>query len=138
LEITQDWQSTPPYATLSYCSGNLGFIKTSQTNLREFLVKIPYHRLPQTFKDAIRVAQALKIDYIWIDSLCIIQDSDIDWRRESSRMSEVYGNSYINIAASSATDPDQGCFLKPHGMLDALSAEVTISGQKYACDFHNL
>jgi hypothetical protein len=135
LEITQDWQSTPPYATLSYCWGKLDFVKTSKSNLKEFLVEIPYHQLPQTFKDAIRVAQVLEIDYIWIDSLCIIQDSDIDWRKESSRMSEVYGNSYINIAASCATDPGQGCFLKAQGMCDALSAEVTISGQKYACEF---
>jgi hypothetical protein len=137
LEITQDWQFTPPYATLSYCWGNLDFIKTSKSNLEEFLVEIPHHRLPRTFKDAIQVIQALNVDYIWIDSLCIIQDSDVDWRKESSRMSEVYGNSYLNIAASSATDPGQGCFLKPQGMRDALSTEVTISGQKYRCDVYN-
>jgi hypothetical protein len=137
LENTQDWQSTPQYATLSYCWGNRDFIKTSKSNLEEFFVDIPHHRLPQTFKDAIQVTQALNIDYIWIDSLCIVQDSDVDWLRESSRMSQIYGNSYINIAASSATDPGQGCFLRPQDMRDALSTEVIISGKNHGCEFYN-
>jgi hypothetical protein len=115
----------------------MDFIKTSKSNLEEFLVDIPHHRLPQTFKDAVQVTRALKIDYIWIDSLCIVQDSVVDWRRESCRMSQIYGNSYINIAASSATDPGQGCFLRPQDMRDALSTEVIIAGQNHGCEFYN-
>jgi hypothetical protein len=138
LELTESWHSPTRYATLSYCWGALDFIKTTTSNLAEFLVEIPYDRLPQTFKDAIRITQALGITHMWIDSLCIIQDSDDDWRKESSLMSEVYGNSYINIAASSATDPSEGCFMKPMFMRDALTAEISTSKQRYACDFHNI
>jgi hypothetical protein len=137
LEVTETWQSTPRYATLSYCWGTLDFIRTVKSNLDEFLCGIPHARLPKTFRDAIQITQALAVDYIWIDSLCIVQDSDTDWRKESSRMSEVYGNSYINIAASSATDPGQGCFLRSKYMRDALEAEVRISGQRFVCTFHN-
>jgi len=60
--------------------------------------------------DAIQVTQTLGIDYIWIDSLCIIQDSPDDWFSESASMSNVYGNSYLNIAATSAADGSHGLF----------------------------
>lgn len=119
LEPTENWHSTPPYITLSYCWGKLDFIQTRTSNLEEYLVEIPQDKLPKTFKDAIRIAQALGVGYLWIDSLCIIQDSAADWRKESCRMSGVYGSSYLNVAASSAIDPSQGCFLKPQYMRGA-------------------
>jgi hypothetical protein len=106
--------------------------------LERFFAEIPFDELPQTFKDVIRIARAFKIDYVWIDALCIVQDSDADWRKESSRMSEVYGRSYVNIAASSANSPLQGCFTKPKFMCDAFEADIVISGQVKRCKFHNL
>jgi hypothetical protein len=48
--------------------------------------------------------------YLWIDSLCIIQDDADGWELESARMSSVYGCSSINIAATSAKDGSVGCF----------------------------
>ncbi|KAF4848516.1 hypothetical protein CGCSCA4_v004793 [Colletotrichum siamense] len=69
--------------------------------------------LPQTFRDAIHVAKELGLSYIWIDALCIIQDDPEDWTIESSRMRSVYGNSYVNLAASSATNVHEGFFSKP-------------------------
>jgi hypothetical protein len=138
LESTETWTSSPPYATLSYCWGDLDFLTTTTSMLGEFLTQIPVDRLPQTFKDAIQIVRALRIDYIWIDSLCIVQDSDADWRKESSRMSDVYGSSYINIAASSAVNPGAGCFTKPQVMCDAVEAKVNISGQEYECWFYHI
>jgi hypothetical protein len=78
LELTETWTTAPHYATLSYCWGNLDFLKTTTSRLEGFFTEIPFDRVPQTFKDAIELAQALNIEYIWIDSLCIVQDSDID------------------------------------------------------------
>ena len=49
--------------------------------------------------------------YIWIDSLCIIQDSEEDWRREAVSMGEVYKNAICNIAATGAVRREDGCFL---------------------------
>lgn len=135
LESTETWTSSPSYATLSYCWGDLDFLTTTTSVLEDFLIEIPVARLPQTFKDAIQIVRALKIGYIWIDSLCIVQDSDTDWRKESSRMSEVYGSSYINIAASSASNPGEGCFTKPQFMRDTVETNITISGQEYECWF---
>lgn len=138
LESTETWTSSPPYATLSYCWGDLDFLTTTTSVLQELFIEIPVDRLPQTFKDAIQIVRALRIDYIWIDSLCIVQDSDVDWRKESLRMSEVYGSSYLNIAASSALNPGEGCFTKPQSMCDAVETKVTISGQEYECWFYHI
>ncbi|KAK3347317.1 heterokaryon incompatibility protein-domain-containing protein [Neurospora tetraspora] len=70
------------------------------TNIQQHLTAISRYELPQLFRDAIDVARALGCDYLWIDSLCIIQDSQEDWKDQSVLMSEVYSNAYLNIAAS--------------------------------------
>ncbi|KAH7038284.1 uncharacterized protein B0I36DRAFT_359869 [Microdochium trichocladiopsis] len=51
-----------------------------------------------------------KIRYIWIDSLCIIQDDREEWRVEATRMKDVYASAWLTIAASSASDSSEGCF----------------------------
>jgi hypothetical protein len=66
--------------------------------------------LPKTFKDSMHVAVSMGIHYIWIDSLCIIQDSEDDWAKEAATMADVYDNSCCNIAATSAPDSSHGCF----------------------------
>ncbi|KAF7870204.1 uncharacterized protein EAF02_009394 [Botrytis sinoallii] len=73
--------------------------------------------LPKTFEDAIEVCMQLKIRYIWIDSLCIIQDDKEDWARESVTMIDVYGSGVLNIAASSSIDGSQGCFFDRQDLL---------------------
>jgi hypothetical protein len=70
------------------------------------LVLISSHDLPIVFQQAILVARKLSIKYIWIDSLCIIQDSQSDWELESAKMCDYYRNSYLNI--STASSPNHG------------------------------
>jgi Heterokaryon incompatibility protein (HET) len=72
--------------------------------------RIPGGDLPKTFQDAIIFARSLGIDFIWIDSFCIVQDDEIDWARESAEMSSIYQNSFITIAATKSEDHDGGCF----------------------------
>ena len=81
-----------------------------QISREEFLAGIPSRELPQTFQDAIRVTRRLQIRYLWIDSLCILQDSPEDWDHESVQMHHVYGNAYINLAADDSRDSSQGLF----------------------------
>ena len=71
---------------------------------------IPLASLPQTFADAIQLTNALGLSYLWIDSLCIIQDLMLDWEIESTTMCDVYRGSTINIAASAPVDCDGGLF----------------------------
>lgn len=68
--------------------------------------------LPTTFSDAVEVARRLKIRHLWIDALCIIQDSEEDWQIEARKMTDVYSNSVLNIAASAAEDCEGGLFSK--------------------------
>jgi hypothetical protein len=80
-----------------------------------FLRDIPHAQLPKTFLDVLVILDRLKIKYVWIDSLCIIQNEPSldDWKREAPQMAEVYSNSILNIAATGARDSSQGLFF-PH------------------------
>ncbi len=69
------------YMTLSHCWGNNPILALLEENVTTFLhVGITFDALSKTFQDAINVTRALGISYIWIDSLCIIQDSREDWQ----------------------------------------------------------
>lgn len=72
----------PRYATQSHSWGSLQLVTLSQGNLEAFKSRITPEASPRTFHEAIIFAPRLGIDYLWIDSLCIIQDSDLDWKRE--------------------------------------------------------
>jgi hypothetical protein len=65
---------------------------------------IPWTSLTAVFKDAIRVCKEVGIAFLWIDSLCIVQDSVPDWEIESSKMCDYYGNAHLAISAGSSPD----------------------------------
>lgn len=70
---------------------------------------INMNTLPKKFQNAIELARWMKKDYLWIDAVCIIQDSVVDWQQQSSIMVNIYTGSFCNIAATSA-DETIGCF----------------------------
>ncbi|KAK0645518.1 heterokaryon incompatibility protein-domain-containing protein [Cercophora newfieldiana] len=90
-----------PYACLSYCWGAdlRGVVVTSKENIGAHQLGLPLSALPNAIQDAAAVCQGLNLRYLWVDSLCIIQNDPEDWKRESGRMHDVYSNSYITIAA---------------------------------------
>ncbi|KAF2470809.1 HET-domain-containing protein [Lindgomyces ingoldianus] len=101
------------YVALSHCWGGDapedGLIRECTTkNYKELRAGFFVSRLPRTFQEAILVANQLGVRYLWIDSLCILQDSHSDWSHESELMSRVYGNSYVTIYASAAPNSDAG------------------------------
>jgi hypothetical protein len=71
------------YATLSHCWGlNPTNIKLSTKNLEELKEMIPLEILPKTFQDAVITCRQIGAEFLWIDSLCILQDgegSKNDW-----------------------------------------------------------
>ena len=71
---------------------------------------IPWESLPKTFKDACTVCTYLGVSYIWIDSLCIVQDDPVEWEEESAVMGQIYEEALLTIAASSAVDSTRGLF----------------------------
>ena len=106
----KDIASNSRYATLSYCWGGLNPIMLRQSNLEEFMQRIPWPKLPSTFRDAIQITARLKLRYLWIDALCIVQDDSLDWATEAARMTNVYANSTLNIMADGGTNSEQGLF----------------------------
>jgi hypothetical protein len=83
----------------------------------QFTQGIAFETLPKTFQDAMIFTIALGIEFLWIDSLCIIQDSEDDWLREALLMSSVYSNSWVNFAATSSRDGHGGLFLSNNALL---------------------
>lgn len=100
------------YVTLSHCWGDAEVFKLLNENLDELKQGIAVSSLPATFQHAIDFARRLStsIRYIWIDSLCIIQNNDMDWKQESIRMYDVYRNSFCNISATAAIDSGRGIY----------------------------
>jgi hypothetical protein len=99
------------YNTLSYCWGP----KPSKHRLLDTTFACLQgdniiSSLPRTFRDAMFVSARLGIQYLWIDSLCIFQDSKEDWLAEASTMRDVYINSFLTISALSGADNDAGLF----------------------------
>jgi len=123
------------YATLSHCWGSGENVKLTKSNLHVFESTIPRDELCKTFQDAIFIVSMLDVKYLWIDSLCIIQDDEEDWRKESVLMSMVYGNSYLNIAAVGASDGTQGCFFEDNPMrINNLRLEAAEDGKRKIYD----
>ncbi|POS80235.1 hypothetical protein DHEL01_v201360 [Diaporthe helianthi] len=99
------------YAALSHCWGGLQLLQTKAATLARYQDNIPMHELPKSFKDAITIARKLQIPFLWIDSLCIVQDSEQDWHHEYALMSSIYRNSMLTISATGAVDGSRGCFI---------------------------
>ncbi|QDS76341.1 hypothetical protein FKW77_002801 [Venturia effusa] len=110
LRLTTSGHSNRRYTTLSHCWGNAQLLKLTKENFDAFQQGLPIASLPKTFQDAIAVTRSLGIDFIWIDSLCIIQNSKEDWQMESAQMGQVYRFSSCNIAATDAHDASEGLF----------------------------
>ncbi|KAH7371492.1 heterokaryon incompatibility protein-domain-containing protein [Pyrenochaeta sp. MPI-SDFR-AT-0127] len=107
LHISQP-QQNDRYIALSHCWGKSLQVRTLNENIEQFKEEIIFDNLSKTFQDAIRVTRRLGIEYIWIDSLCIVQDDKNDWLQESERMGAVYANAYITLAATWAADGSGG------------------------------
>ena len=108
------------YATLSHVWGSgslMRLVNLVNENLLRYQQDIPLAKLPQTFADAIQLTNALGLSYLWIDSLCIIQDSTLDWEVESTTMCDVYRGSTINIAASASVDCNGGLYRQRNPLL---------------------
>ncbi|KAL0947866.1 hypothetical protein HGRIS_010501 [Hohenbuehelia grisea] len=100
------------YVALSYVWGEGQPHKTTKANIVSYHSFIDPATLPSTILDAINVTHRLGLPYLWIDSLCIIQDSDEDKDHELTRMRNVYTDAYVTIIAASATRVSEG-FLQP-------------------------
>jgi hypothetical protein len=71
------------------------------------------------------VCRSLSVRYLWIDSLCIIQDSKEDWAREAANMAYVYSNSYLTISADWSPNSEGGCY-KANNLPQGINSDKAI------------
>lgn len=84
---------------------------TVKSNLKEMEQGINYFALPATFQDAIAITRNLGVRYLWIDSLCIMQDSPEDWLTEAANMPNIYRNACVTVAAAASNTSKGGLFV---------------------------
>ncbi|KAL1389282.1 heterokaryon incompatibility protein-domain-containing protein [Phyllosticta capitalensis] len=135
VRLIQTFGRERSYLCLSHCWGDPTLhpqpLKTTNDNLCRHLEGIPWDDLPKTFQDAVDFVRRLGERYIWIDSLCITQDSPEDWAKESAKMSSIYQNSMVTIAATESDNSSGGCFSTPDDEYKAHPFAVKYSNGSY-------
>ena len=108
------------YAALSHCWGTKPLKRLLKSD-GSGDVLFAWEEIPASFRDACTVARNLFLQYVWIDSLCIIQDDGDDWEREAAKMGAIYEGAYVTISATGAAASVDG-FLFPRYISDHFSA----------------
>jgi hypothetical protein len=88
--------------------GPLDITKLTLANYKTLCRAIDYETLPPTFRDTIDITRLLSIQYLWIDSVWIMQDSDEDWQRQAPQVGQIYHHSWCHLAATAAKDGRDG------------------------------
>jgi hypothetical protein len=112
VKLTQPTsQQSGSYVCLSHCWGSVPIrCCTTNESLAGAMNFLHFEDLPKNFQDAITLTRKLGVRYIWIDSICIVQNNTKDWETESAEMATVYRNAYLTIASSKSPDSTGGCF----------------------------
>ncbi|KAJ8067061.1 hypothetical protein OCU04_004441 [Sclerotinia nivalis] len=116
------------YIALSHCWGGHISIALTTKTIEAFIDKIPMANLPANFRDAVLLTRRLGFEYVWIDCLCIMQDSSEDWEIESKHMGQVYRDAILTIAASTASKSTDGIL---HTFTDYELSGISISLKLY-------
>lgn len=115
------------YACVSHCWGTHAFLCTLKSNIAAHRDGIPLGKLPRTFRETVHFTRLMGLRYLWVDSLCIIQDDMDDWRTQAAKMADIYSNAHLTIAAAHAEGPRNGLYssLKPEARAHRLSMSPT-------------
>lgn len=109
------------YAALSHCWGppSKRPLQTTKETLSQHERGIEIKKLPKTFRDAV-VTREIGIRYLWIDSLCIVQQDKAEWNHEVLRMGEIFEKAQVVIAAATAKDSSEGLFMSGRHLTDPI------------------
>ncbi|KAF2136999.1 uncharacterized protein K452DRAFT_200428, partial [Aplosporella prunicola CBS 121167] len=129
LCITDEEEEKPTgYTALSHCWGGAeDTLQLTTKSLSQLLEGVPCAELPKNFQDAVTITKWLGLKYIWIDSLCIIQDSKEDWAKEVTTMASVYKNATCTIVTATSPDSHHSCFAE-RDLLRSLPCKVPVPG----------
>jgi hypothetical protein len=98
---------------LSYCWVQNLLVKLTCSTLQELEAELPLSLLPETIRDTVTVTRKLKVPYLWVDSLCIVQDDSDDKDEELGKMADIYQRAVLTISALGARQ-GEGLFLPRH------------------------
>lgn len=121
IESTDQQQGR--YVALSYVWGREPFLRLLDGNRETLMEAILLEALPKTIQDAVQVTRALSVCYLWVDSLCILQDNDFDKELQILHMNAYYRQATAVISASGAVDVHSG-FLEFQSTEDDIFARV--------------
>ncbi|KAK1750298.1 heterokaryon incompatibility protein-domain-containing protein [Echria macrotheca] len=119
-------KSSIRYVALSYCWGGDQKLKLTTAGLAALRRGMPLSILPPLFHDVLFLCRKLGVDHIWIDSLCIVQDSAADWQRECVLMPEVYRYAFVTLAAGSAASTNQSMLQRDVGAVPGFRKPQTV------------
>jgi hypothetical protein len=100
------------YACLSHSWGGCQPLQTTKETIEEHKKGILWDTLPKTFQHAVAYARRLTMQYLWIDSLCIIQNDAEDWMINAAQMANIYRNASITLSAAASKGPYDGFYTK--------------------------
>ena len=101
------------YVALSYVWGGPQPMTTTE-NISEYVTEgLDMSQFPQTIQDAVTVTHNLGLRYLWIDALCILQDSNKDKAVQLGMMRRIYRDSYLTINAACANNTCEGFLHRP-------------------------
>ncbi|KAI1825624.1 HET-domain-containing protein [Xylaria intraflava] len=122
------------YIALSYVWGKDYQLRTTSHTIQEFKRRLASDSdtadvLPKTVQDAVIVTRALGYRFLWVDALCIIQDSPADLDVQLAQMDRIYGLSVLTIVARGSTSSNSGLsgISLPRNMLKGAHAEVALN-----------
>ncbi|KAJ3457178.1 hypothetical protein MRS44_014319 [Fusarium solani] len=114
------------YVALSHCWGGKIELVLETGNLNTFQNSIPCSSLAATFRDAITITRNLGIRYLWIDSLCIIQNSRDDWEQELNNMGPIFRDSTLALFAAASKNSNEGILNKEPSLLYPKEAQLKV------------
>lgn len=129
VPTTATFPAARRYVALSYCWGGPQPVTTTASTLSAHQSQIAIKTLPQTLKDAISVTRRIGFRYLWVDSLCIIQDSPTDMSLEIALMPEYYSHAVFTLCAASSPSSTSG-FLNSRPWIPYLNGPFSL---RYKC-----
>lgn len=112
--LVSDGTGRGRYAALTHCWGGHIDVVLTKDSLEDFQHRLPVEALAKNFKDALHICHELGVQYLWIDCLCIIQNSEDDWVAESSKMTSIYSKAFVTISALASRGSSGGIFRDHH------------------------
>lgn len=112
VKLHDRFQHHSSYIALSYAWGGKDQYRLTAETQEVLKAGVGPETFAKTIQDAIAITRELGVDYLWIDALCIRQDSYVDWDEQSAKMGQIYENACLTLIASRASSVDEG-FLEP-------------------------